>query len=115
MTLDEARLMANVNARAQHLFESGYRARWTGPYLLAVRNDRGAVYRVDTVALTCDCPFFRKSGHECKHVIGWRKLLLRQRQCRLWILIVLLRAYSSLDEASYPADDQSKVEGQTHA
>ena len=27
MTLDEARLMANVNARAQSLFDSGYRAR----------------------------------------------------------------------------------------
>lgn len=33
MTLDEARLMANVNARAQRLFEDGYRARWTGPPL----------------------------------------------------------------------------------
>ncbi len=28
MTLDEARLLANVNARAQTLFELGYRARW---------------------------------------------------------------------------------------
>ena len=107
MTLDEARLMANVNARAQRLFENGYRARWGGPHLLAIRNDRGDVYRVDTETHTCDCPFFRKSGHPCKHSLGWRKLLTRQQACRLWILIVLLRAYSNLDEAPCNAEDQA--------
>ena len=106
MTLDEARLMANVNARAQRLFENGYRARWVGPHVLAIRNDRGAVYRVDTQAETCDCPFFRKSGHPCKHSLGWRRLLARQRACRLWIMIVLMRAYSSLDDAPCKADNQ---------
>ncbi len=43
MTLDEARLMTNVNARASRMFEDGYRARWIGPDLLAVRKDKGTV------------------------------------------------------------------------
>lgn len=98
MTLDEARLMANVNARARRLFADGYRARWTGPYRLAVRSGQGAVYQVDTRAETCDCPFFRKGGHQCKHVLGWHRLLARQRACRLWITLTLLRAWSSLDD-----------------
>lgn len=99
MTLDEVRLMAGVNARAQCLFENGYRARWKGPRLLAVRNSQGAVYDVDTQAQTCNCPFFTKSVHPCKHVLGWRKLLTRQRTCRLWLTLALLRAWNSLDDA----------------
>lgn len=35
MTFDEARLMANVNARAGRLY--GYRARWLDTHALAVR------------------------------------------------------------------------------
>ncbi len=31
MTLDEARLMANVSDWAGRPFEDGYRARWTAP------------------------------------------------------------------------------------
>ena len=98
MTLDEARLMANVNARARRLFEDGYRARWTGPHRLAVRNAQGTVYPVDTQAQTCGCPFFVRSGHPCKHVLGWRRLLSRQRACRLWIAVLFLRAWSNLDD-----------------
>ena len=48
MTLDEARLMANVNGRAQRLFEDGYRARWTEPHLLDVRNRLETAYPIDT-------------------------------------------------------------------
>lgn len=99
MTLDQARLMANVNGRAQRLFEDGYRARWTGRAILAVHNGTETVYRVDTQAEACDCPFFLKSGHPCKHVLGWRRLLARQRACRLWIAALLLRMWSSLDDA----------------
>ena len=65
---------------------------------LAVRNGRGAVYEVDAGAGTCDCPFFRKSGRQCKHILGWGRLLARQRACRLWIAVVLLRAWGSLDD-----------------
>ncbi len=98
MTLDEARLMANVNARAKRLFEDGYRARWINPPLLAVRSGQRAVYEVDTRAETCNCPFFVKSGHPCKHVLGWRRLLARQRAFRLWIAALLIRAWNSLDD-----------------
>ena len=59
MTLDEAQLMANVNGRAQRLFEYGYRARGVGLHLLVVRNGRGAMYQLDTQAVTCYCPFYR--------------------------------------------------------
>lgn len=115
MTLDEARLMANVNARAQALFENGYRARWRAPHLLAVRNGQGTVYDVDTLAGTCNCPFFTKSIHPCKHVLGWRKLLGRQRTCRLWITLALLRVWSSLDDvprkAARPADAPDRMLG----
>jgi len=99
MTLDEARLMANVNARAQRLFEDGYRARWKRSYRLAIRNSRGAVYEVDTQAQTCDCPFFCKSNHPCKHVLGYCRRLRRQRGCRLFIAATLLRMWNSLDDA----------------
>jgi len=98
MTLDEARLMANVNDRAQRLFEDGYRARWVGLHLLVVCNGRGAVYQLDTQAETCDCPFFRKSGHPCKHSLGWRRLLSRQRACRRLLLLLLLRVWADLDD-----------------
>ena len=98
MTLDEARLMANVNARAQRLFEDGYRACWTGPHLLAVRNSLGAVYQTDTQAQTCDCPFFARSGHPCKHSLGWRLLLARQKAMRRLVALLLLRAWADLDD-----------------
>ena len=99
MTLDEARLMANVNARAQRLFEDGYRAHWLERPLLAVRNGQGTIYQIDTQTQSCDCPFFLKSGHPCKHVLGWCKLIARQRTCRLWVTLALLRVWSSLDDA----------------
>lgn len=102
MTLDEARLLANVNARAQALFEHGYRARWTGKHLLQIRNGRGGAYRLDIQVGTCDCPFFQKHGgrHSCKHALGWRTLLKRQRACRRLLLLVLLKAWADLDDAS---------------
>ena len=105
MTLDEARLMANVNARAERLFEDGYRARWIGPGLLAVRNGRGAAYEVDTVAGTCGCPFFLRGGHACKHLLGWERLLVRQRRCRRLLSALLLWACADLDDGSTVLDD----------
>jgi hypothetical protein len=98
MTLDEARLMVNVNARARRLFEDGYRARWVGPHLLAVRNSNGGVYRIDTTTNAYACPFFLQSGHPCKHSLGWRRLLARQRTCRPWLGVLLLRAWRNLDD-----------------
>ncbi len=109
MTLDEARLLANVNARAQTLFEQGYRARWTGRHTLQIRNGRGGAYRMDIQAATCDCPFFQKHGgrHSCKHSLGWRMLLKRQRACRRLLLLVLIKAWADLDDASCIKDAAS--------
>lgn len=90
--------MAKVNARAQRLFEDGYRACWKGPHLLAVRSGLGAVYDVDTTAETCGCPFFVKSGHPCKHVLGWKMLIARQKALRRLVALILLKVWSDLDD-----------------
>ena len=104
---DGVRMMANVSVRAQHLFEDGYRARWTGSSLLAVRNPQGVVYEVDTAAMTCDCPFFQKycniqarsECYRCKHLLGYKRLLSRQRMARLLVALTLLRFWAELDDA----------------
>jgi len=103
MTFDEARLMANVNTRARRLFDDGYRARWRGTHVLEVRSPQGADYRVDTLQHSCDCPFFRghQGRHPCKHVLGWRRLLARQRACRRLVALLLLRMWAGeADESS---------------
>ena len=103
MTFDEARLMANVNDRAQRLFEDGYRARWRGAGGLEVRNGKGETYLVDSRAETCDCPFYRahRGRHTCKHCLGWRRLLLKQRACCRLVALLLLRAWADLDDGSF--------------
>jgi len=100
MTLDEARLMANVNDRAQRLFEDGYRARWNGNGRLEIRSAKGAAYLVDTEAETCDCPFYRahQGRHPCKHSLGWRRLISKQRAYRRLVLLLLIRAWADLDD-----------------
>ena len=109
MTFDEARLMANVNGRAKRLFESGYRARWKEAGVLEVRNGLGSAYLVDTVDEACGCPFYRahQGRHFCKHLLGWRRLLSRQRACRRLMAVLLLRAWADLDDgcpAGIPED-----------
>lgn len=81
VTLDEARLLANVNERAQRLYEDGYRIRSLDTHRYLVRSVKGGTYTVDREADTCSCPFFEKhSGrYPCKHTLGWKKLLLTQR------------------------------------
>lgn len=102
MTFDEARLMANVNARARHLFGDGYRARWKGTHVLEVRSPQGARYRVDTLSGTCACPFFQghQGRHPCKHVLGWKRLLAHQRACRRLTALLLLRVWADLDDCA---------------
>ena len=119
MTLDEARLMANVNARAARLYEDGYRARWRGKDVLGVYAPRGACYPVDTAAGTCGCPFFR--AHEgrlpCKHLLGWGALLAAQRARRrilTLMLAALLRTWASLDDGA-PPDDEPPVDDEAPA
>ncbi len=100
MTIDEARLMANVNERAQRLFEGGYRARWLSRSVLAVRSPGNAVYRLDIGAGSCDCPFFQKHAgrHACKHMLGYKNLLCRQRSFLHLMTLMLLQAWADLDD-----------------
>lgn len=100
MTFDEARLLANVNDRAQRLFADGYRARWRNRTFLSVRSPKGDIYRLDTLAGTCDCPFFQRNAgrYFCKHLLGWERLLSRQRACRLFLTVVLLRVWADLGD-----------------
>jgi len=107
MTLDEAQLMANVNARAQSLFDNGYRARWRGQHALEIRSPKGAVYQVNTLTGDCGCPFFRgyAGRHPCKHSLGWRKLLSRQRACRRFVTTLLLRIWADLEDGSLDGMD----------
>ena len=111
MTFDEARLMANVNDRAQRLFADGYRARWRNSAILSVRSPKGAAYRLDMQAKTCDCPFFGKhfGRYFCKHWLGWKQLLSRQRACRLFLTVMLLRVWTDLDDNARDVFDTGAV------
>lgn len=102
MTFDEARLMANVNARARRLFDDGYRAGWRGTHAVEVRSPRGTAYRLDTLRRACDCAFFaaHQGRHPCKHLLGYRRLLVRQRACRRLIVLLLVRVWADLDDGS---------------
>ena len=81
VTLDEARLLANVNERAQRLYEDGYRIRRLDTHRYLIRSEKGGTYTVSSDESTCTCPFFEKHGghYPCKHTLGWKKLLLTQR------------------------------------
>ncbi len=88
MSLDEAILLANVNERAQWLFENGYRAKWTSDSIVEITTPSERVYEVNLERQTCSCPFFvRHEGeYRCKHLIGCLLLLMRIQQeqmCRL--------------------------------
>ena len=114
MTFDEARLMANVNARAQCLFENGYRAHWTGGSVLDIRSPAKTVYRLDIDRETCDCPFFqRHSGrHTCKHILGYKTLLCRQRSMRRLVTLMLLEVWADLDDRPLAPEPKKPVGAQ---
>ena len=82
MTFDEARLLANVNHRAQSLFEDGYRIRPVTSDTLLIRSPSGKTYEIRRKDGQCNCPFFVKheGRHPCKHLLGWPKLMLSQRE-----------------------------------
>lgn len=85
MSLDEARLLANLNHRAQRLFTDSYRGRWLDDHLLEVTAPSGQTYEIDTIATSCSCPFFtRHQGrYGCKHILGYQKLLTDQEAHRM--------------------------------
>ena len=95
MTLDIARLVANVNHRAQRLFEDGYTAVWIEEgYTLGVTNDEGTTYEVDVLFETCSCPFWKahQGKHSCKHLLGWQRLLERQAEHGIAVLLGLVES-----------------------
>ncbi len=73
---------------------------------MEIRSPKGTVYQVNTLTGGYDCPFFRgyAERHPCKHSLGWRKLLSRQRACRRFITI-LLRAWADLEDGSLDGTD----------
>ena len=80
MNLDEARQLANINERAQRLFEDGYRIRSLDGNLHLIHSEHGATYTLDRSEQSCTCPFFEKHDgrYSCKHVLGWKKLQISQ-------------------------------------
>jgi predicted nucleic acid-binding Zn finger protein len=81
MAVDESRLKAGVEARAEHLFDDGYRAEIADGTTVIVQNPTGTLYAVDIQRHTCTCPFFVKwnGRHSCKHLLGYPALLLQQQ------------------------------------
>lgn len=107
MSLDEARLLANMNERAQWLFENGYRARWKSDALVEVTSPKKRVYEVNTDNHTCSCPFFvnHEGRYGCKHLIGYLLLLMRiqqERVCRL------LQCFNPKHAALWPEWDKAR-------
>lgn len=84
MSLNEVRLLANVNTRAKRLFQDGYRADWLDDHLLEIATPGGEAYEIDTIAATCSCPFYQKhqGKYGCKHLLGYEKLLADQEERR---------------------------------
>ncbi len=82
MTVDDARLLANVQARALRLFEDGYRAERLDEYTVEITSPAGETYEIDTLFETCSCPFYRwwQGRHPCKHLLGYGQLLARQEE-----------------------------------
>ncbi len=98
MNLDEARQLANVNKRAQRLFEDGYRIRSLDGNLYLIHTQHGATYTLNRAEGSCTCPFFTKNNgrYSCKHVLGWRKLQVTQR----FHLASLTARWEGVDQAS---------------
>jgi hypothetical protein len=81
LTLNEARMLANIHHRADTLYQKGYRVRPTNQdNLLEIDSPSGTIYRVDTSLKTCTCPFFTnyEGDYSCKHVLGIGRLLAKQ-------------------------------------
>lgn len=114
MTLDIARLVANVNHRAEHLFEDGYHAVWEEEgYTLDVTNEEGTTYQVNTLFETCTCPFWteHRGKYACKHLLGWERLLVRQAQASA---AELLCCFAQPEPERELAEQPSQPQAQRH-
>ena len=80
-TIDEAKLLANVNTRAGRLFQDDYRAKRLTAHTIRITSPGGTEYLVDKANDECDCPFFVKhlGKYPCKHLLGTDKLLAEQK------------------------------------
>ena len=77
--IDTARLLANMNYRAQRLFEDGYTFSRVDEWDVIVTNNEGAKYEVSTLFDSCECPCYYNHGN-CKHLIGWSQLEKDQKE-----------------------------------
>jgi predicted nucleic acid-binding Zn finger protein len=85
MSLDEARLLANVQHRAKRLFQDGYQARLLDNARVKIISPNGRIYTVmigEEIPSSCTCPFFVKheGKHACKHLLGVCQLLAEQAE-----------------------------------
>ncbi len=84
-SIDEARLSANISARAARLFEDGYSIVRKSEDTLVVTSNEGTKYEVDTFWGSCECPCYKHHGH-CKHLEGWKSLLEAQTEYEAHLL-----------------------------
>ena len=77
--IETARLLANMNHRAQRLFEDGYTLTRVDEWDVIITSDDGNRYCVTTLFDSCDCKCYQKHKR-CKHVIGWDKLEKDQKE-----------------------------------
>jgi predicted nucleic acid-binding Zn finger protein len=101
LTLQEARMLANIHRRAARLYANGYRVRPTdNENVFEVDSPTGSVYLVDTVNQTCTCPFFvtYDGEYSCKHVLGIASLIRSQYENRPLTLIENLEIVSDLKQ-----------------
>lgn len=73
MTINTARLLANIAARAARLWEDGYQLTRKSEDTLIVTSNEGTNYEVDTFWNSCECPCYKQHG-TCKHLEGWELL-----------------------------------------
>jgi predicted nucleic acid-binding Zn finger protein len=85
LTLEEARMLANIHKRAARLYANGYRVRPTDDEnIFEVDSPTGSIYLVNTLLQTCTCPFFvnYEGEYSCKHVLGISSLIRSQYEDR---------------------------------
>lgn len=84
-TINEARQQANVQFRAERLFQDGYTLTRIDEDTLSIQNGEGTRYQVSTLFETCSCPFYQHHEY-CKHVLGCEKLESEQAEYEATLL-----------------------------
>lgn len=77
--INEARLLANMNHRAQRLFEEGYSITREDEHDVVITNDEGKRYYISTLFGSCTCKCY-DNHKRCKHLLGLEKLETDQQE-----------------------------------